>query len=50
MSMREFFAKNCRVEIAEEMLDNVADDPIVIKRIISSDDTGVYKYDVENVQ
>ena len=32
------------------MFDKVADDPKFIKRIISSDETWVYEYDVESAQ
>ena len=38
--------KERRVEVAKEMLANVADDPTFIKHIITGDKTTVYEYDV----
>ena len=40
-----FLQKERRVEVAKKMLVNVADDPTFIKRIITGDETWVYKYD-----
>lgn len=42
--------KSRRVEVAREMLVNVAEDPTFIKRIITGAETWVYNYDVESVQ
>ena len=42
--------KERRVEVAKEMLANVADDPTFIKRIITGDKTWVHEYDVETAQ
>ena len=42
--------KERRVEVAKEMLANVADDPKFIKRIITGDETWFYEYDVETAQ
>ena len=39
-----------RVEVAEEMLANVADDPTFIRCIITGDKMWVYEYDVETAQ
>ena len=32
------------------MLDNIADEPTFIKRIITGDETWVYEYDIETAQ
>ena len=45
-----FLQKERRVEVAKEMLANVADDPIFIKSIIAGDQTWVYEYDIETAQ
>ena len=42
-----FLQKERRVEVAKEMLANVADDPTFIKRIITGDETCIYEYDVD---
>ena len=42
-----FLQKERRVEVAKEMLDNLAGDPTFIKRIITGDETWVYEYDVD---
>ena len=43
-------SKRRRAEVAKEGLDNIAEDPTFIKRIITGDETWVYEYDVETVQ
>ena len=45
-----FLQKEPRVEVAKEMLANVANDLTFIKRIITGDETWVYEYDVETAQ
>ena len=45
-----FLQKERRVEVAKEMLANVADDPTFIKRIITGDQTWVYENDVKTAQ
>ena len=45
-----FLQKERRVEVAKEMLVNVADSPTFIKRIITGDETLVYEYDFEAAQ
>ena len=45
-----FLQNERRVEVAKEMLANIADDPTLIKRIISGDKMWVYEYDVETAQ
>ena len=43
--------QQCRQkEVAKDMLENVAEDPTFIKRIITGDETWVYEYNVETVQ
>ncbi|XP_014091877.1 protein GVQW3 [Bactrocera oleae] len=42
--------KRRRVEVAREMLDNVAEDHTFIKRIVTGDVAWVYEYDVEAVE
>lgn len=46
----DFLQKWRRVEVAKEMLANVAEDPTFIKRIITGDETWVYEYDTETTQ
>ena len=36
-----------RATIAEQMLADVADDPDLLKRVITGDETWVYGYDIE---
>ena len=45
-----FLQKERRVDVAKEMLANVADDPTFIKHIIAGDEMRVYEYDVETAQ
>ena len=45
-----FVQKERRVQVAKEMLVNVADYRTFIRRIITGDDTWVYEYDVETAQ
>ena len=42
--------KRRQAEVAKKMPDNIAVDPIFIKRIITGDETWVYEYDVETVE
>lgn len=42
-----FDQKQHRVNIAQEMLDSVRDDPNVLQRVITGDESWVYGYDVE---
>lgn len=42
-----FQQKQHRVTIAEQMLADVADDPDLLKRVITGDETWVYGYDIE---
>ena len=42
-----FDQKNCRMSIAQKLLNDVNDDPDLLKRIITGDETWVYGYDVE---
>lgn len=42
-----FQQKQHRVTIAEQMLADVADDPDLLKRVITGDETWIYGYDVE---
>ncbi|VEN50524.1 unnamed protein product [Callosobruchus maculatus] len=41
------FDQSHRVNIAQEMLDSVRDDPNVLQRVITGDESWVYGYDVE---
>lgn len=45
-----FWSKRSRIEVAKKMLDNVAGDPTVIKRISTGDATWAYEYVFETVQ
>ena len=45
-----FLQKERRVEVAKEMLANIADDPTFNKCIVPGDETWVYEYDVETAQ
>ena len=38
--------KRRRIELAKEMLDKIDENPTLIKRIITSDETWVYEYHV----
>ena len=42
-----FDQKQHRMNIAQELLNEVNDDPELIKRVITSDETWVYGYDIE---
>ena len=42
-----FDQKQHRINIAKELLDSVRDDPNVLQRIITGDESWVYGYDVE---
>ena len=42
-----FDQKNRRMSIAQELLNDVNDDPDLLKRVITGDETWVYGYDVE---
>lgn len=42
-----FDQKDCRMNIAQELLNDVNDDPDLLKRVITGDETWVYGYDVE---
>lgn len=42
-----FDQKQCRMDIAQELLNEVNDDPELLKRVITGDETWVYGYDVE---
>lgn len=39
-----------RAEIAKEMIEDVAEDHTIIKRIITGDEMCVYEYHVETIQ
>ena len=45
-----FLQKLNRVKVAEDMLERVNSDPIFIKRIITSDETWVYEFDMQTNQ
>jgi len=40
-----FGQKNRRMSIAQELLDDVNDDPDLLKRVITGDESWVYGYD-----
>jgi len=40
-----FDQKNRRMSIAQELLDDVNDDPDLLKRVITGDESWVYGYD-----
>jgi len=42
-----FDQKNRRMSIAQELLDDVNDDPDLLKRVITGDESWVYGYDIE---
>ena len=42
-----FEQKQRRISIAQELLNDVNDDPGLLKRVITGDETWVYGYDVE---
>ncbi|XP_029673845.1 protein GVQW3-like [Formica exsecta] len=42
-----FDQKQCRMGIAQELLNEVNDDPELLKRVITGDETWVYGYNVE---
>ena len=45
--LRNFYQKTRHMTIAQEMLNDVNDDPDLLKRIITGDESWVYGYDVE---
>ncbi|UYV61783.1 hypothetical protein LAZ67_1006524 [Cordylochernes scorpioides] len=47
LGMRRVAAKFHRMNIANEMLDSVRDDPNLLQRVITGDEAWVYGYDVE---
>ncbi|CAK1601641.1 unnamed protein product [Parnassius mnemosyne] len=46
-NLLNFDQKQHRVNIAREMLDSVRDNPNVLQRVITGDESWVYGYDVE---
>ena len=42
-----FDQKNRRMSIAQELLNDVNDDPDLLKRVITGDESWVYSYDIE---
>lgn len=42
-----FTQKQCRVEVAQDLLNECNNDPMLLKHIITGDETWVYGYDVE---
>lgn len=45
-----FFQKEHRKRVAEDMISQVSNDPTFIRRIITGDETWVYEYDMETSQ
>ncbi|XP_029665557.1 uncharacterized protein LOC115236955 [Formica exsecta] len=47
LKLLNFDQEQCRMDIAQELLNEVNDDPELLKRVITGDETWVYGYDVE---
>ena len=46
-NLQNFEQKQCRMNIVEEMLTAFNDDPNLLRKVITSDESWVYGYDIE---